>query len=92
MKQRYTTKTQPFQSSQEPATAAVRPGGTTEHASLALDLALPAMLADLHARLQPVPEIRQQRVVELRDALANGTYQLSPRQTAEAMIADFTLR
>jgi negative regulator of flagellin synthesis FlgM len=42
----------------------------------------------LKANLDSVPDVRQQRVSDLRRAIGNGTFQVSPRQIADAMLAD----
>lgn len=43
---------------------------------------------ELKAHLDSIPEVRQQRVNDLRLAIANGTFQVSPGQTADAMMAE----
>ncbi|MGB8771940.1 MAG: flagellar biosynthesis anti-sigma factor FlgM [Candidatus Korobacteraceae bacterium] len=42
----------------------------------------------LKAQLDKVPEVRQQKVDSLKQAMANGSYQLYPQQIAAAMFAD----
>ena len=42
----------------------------------------------LKAHLDEVPDIRQQRVDSLKQAMAEGRYQLYPQQIAAAMFAD----
>ena len=42
----------------------------------------------LKTRLDEVPDIRQQRVDSLKQAMAGGRYQLYPQQIAAAMFAD----
>ena len=42
----------------------------------------------LKAHLDKVPEIRQQRVASLQQAIAEGSYRLYPQQIADAMLAD----
>jgi len=45
-------------------------------------------LSHLKAKLEGVPEVRQQRVDQLRSALAQGNYPISPEHIAQAMLAD----
>jgi negative regulator of flagellin synthesis FlgM len=42
----------------------------------------------LKAQVDQVPEIRQQKVDSLKQAIAQGTYQMHPQQIAAAMFAD----
>jgi negative regulator of flagellin synthesis FlgM len=42
----------------------------------------------LKAHLDSVPEVRQQRVNELRQAIGEGTFQVSPAGIAAAMLAE----
>ncbi len=35
-----------------------------------------------------IPEVREQRIEELKRAMAEGTYQISPERIAEAMLAE----
>ncbi len=42
----------------------------------------------LKTQLDAVPEVRQQRVDVLRQAISNGTYKISPQGIATAMLAD----
>ena len=44
------------------------------------------VLGALHAKLQQVPEVREDRVAELRKSLANGTYRPDSMATAQAMM------
>jgi negative regulator of flagellin synthesis FlgM len=41
----------------------------------------------LKTQLDAVPDVRQQRVDALRQAVADGSFQVSPQQIAEAMLA-----
>jgi len=41
----------------------------------------------LAAKVNEVPEIRQERVAALAQAVRDGSYQVSPEQTAEALIS-----
>lgn len=43
---------------------------------------------NLKIHLQSVPEIRQSRVDSLRQAISNGSYQVSPTNVAAAMLGD----
>lgn len=42
----------------------------------------------LAAQIQQLPEIRQDRVTAIANAIRNGTYQISPEQTAEAILSE----
>jgi flagellar biosynthesis anti-sigma factor FlgM len=42
----------------------------------------------LKARLDQVPEIRQQKVDSLKQAIAEGSYRMCPQRIAAAMLAD----
>ncbi len=43
---------------------------------------------DLKAKLAGGPEVRQERVQALRDAIAKGSYTVDPGDVAAAMLAD----
>ena len=58
----------------------------SDHAELSMDHARVAALA---AQVSSLPEIRQEKVNALSDALQNGEYNVSPEQTAGAMLAEF---
>jgi hypothetical protein len=47
-----------------------------------------AEVQTLKAHLDKVPDIRQQQVDSLKQAMAEGRYQLYPQQIAAAMFAD----
>jgi flagellar biosynthesis anti-sigma factor FlgM len=38
------------------------------------------------------PEIRSERIAAIQSAIANGTYQVSPEQTAEAILSEQQVR
>jgi flagellar biosynthesis anti-sigma factor FlgM len=42
----------------------------------------------LKVQLDAMPEVRQQRVDALRQAISDGTYKISPHSIATAMLAD----
>jgi flagellar biosynthesis anti-sigma factor FlgM len=46
-------------------------------------------LRNLHAALNDVADVRQDRVASIRVSLANGTYAVTNQQIAEAMLRDF---
>ncbi len=48
-------------------------------------------LAALSAQVNQAPEIRQDRVVALAELVRTGNYAVTPRQTADAVIAHMTL-
>lgn len=41
----------------------------------------------LAAKVNQVPEVRQERVAALASAIQDGSYQVTPQQTAEALMA-----
>ena len=45
-------------------------------------------IAALKTQLAHMPEIRQERVMALRQAVADGTYQVTPRQIAQGMFQE----
>lgn len=57
-----------------------------DHAELSMDHARVAALA---TQIYNLPEIRQERVAPLSNAIQNGNYDVSPEQTADAMLTDF---
>jgi flagellar biosynthesis anti-sigma factor FlgM len=57
-----------------------------DHAELSMDH---ARVAELAAQIQTLPEIRQEKVAPLSDAIQNGSYDASAEQTADAMLTDF---
>jgi flagellar biosynthesis anti-sigma factor FlgM len=48
--------------------------------------------AVLTAQVNQLPDVRQERVAALASAVQNGTYQVSPEQTADAMLAELHAR
>lgn len=50
-----------------------------------------AALQQLKAQLAGVPDVRQEQVQALRQAVQNGTYEISPQRIANAMLADARL-
>lgn len=63
-----------------------RPGASAEdvaHLSTGSDA-----LQTLKAHLDKVPEIRQQKVEGLKQAIAEGSYRMYPQQIADAMLVD----
>ncbi|MGH9502235.1 MAG: flagellar biosynthesis anti-sigma factor FlgM [Terriglobales bacterium] len=42
----------------------------------------------LAAQIKQLPEIRQDRVAAIANAIRNGTYQVSPEQTADAILSE----
>ena len=45
-------------------------------------------IASLEARVMQTPEIRQDRVAGLKDAISTGKYALEPDKIAEAMLSE----
>ncbi len=73
------------------------PGDMTELAASNADN--PAYLSSrsdavlkLKRQLDTLPEIRQQRVHALKQAINDGTYKISPHAVATAMLSDLGLR
>jgi flagellar biosynthesis anti-sigma factor FlgM len=58
----------------------------SDQASLSSDA---VQLSSLRARLNSVPEIRQDRVDSISTALNNGTYSVSNLQIAQSVLRDF---
>ena len=42
--------------------------------------------------VRPLPEVRSERIAFLQSAIANGSYQVSPEQIAEAILAEHQAR
>ncbi len=62
-------------------------GGDT--AQLSLDQ---ARVQSLAAQVNALPEVRQEKVAALGQAVRDGRYQISPEQTAEAVISEMLAR
>ncbi len=62
-------------------------GGDT--AQLSLDQ---ARVQSLAAQVNALPEVRQEKVAALGQAVRDGSYQISPEQTAEAVISEMLAR
>ena len=70
----------------KPASAASGAGApVTDQAEITYDRARVNALA---AQVNALPEIRREKVAALQSAVKQGTYQVSPEQTAEALIAE----
>ena len=48
----------------------------------------PKKVQDLKAQLANLPDIRQEKVEQLRNAIQSGTYEVSPGKIADAMLRD----
>jgi len=72
-------------SASRPAPSAASGSGSDE-ATLSPDA---LRLSELSSTLASVPEIRQDRVAPLRQAISNGTYAPTNDQIAQAMMNDF---
>ena len=73
----------PAQATQATMEAIAPSAGDVAHLSTGSDA-----VQQLKAQLDRVPEVRQQRVNDLRQAIGNGTFQVSPGQIASAMLAE----
>ena len=58
----------------------------SDHAELSMDHARVAALA---AQVSNLPGVRQEKVNALSNALQSGEYNVSPEQTASAMLSEF---
>jgi flagellar biosynthesis anti-sigma factor FlgM len=56
-----------------------------DRAELSLDQVRVSALA---AKINDLPEVRQEKVAALADAIHSGNYNVSPEQTAEAMLSE----
>lgn len=65
---------------------------STEHLLADQFLMDPAGAEALAAQLGPSPEKRSQRIAALQNAIADGTYEVSPEQTAEAILSEKQVR
>jgi len=65
---------------------------STEHLLADLFLMDPTEAEALVAQLGPSPENRRQRIAALQNAMADGNYQVSPEQTAEAILSERQVR
>ena len=52
------------------------------------DVSSDVRLSGLEAKVASAPDIRQDRVEQLRQAIASGTYSVSDEQLADAMLRD----
>ncbi len=70
------------------ASVSVASSSSADHAQLSTDATLASSLL---SRLNDVPEIRQEKVDQLRNSIARGTYEVSGDQIADAMLSDSRL-
>jgi anti-sigma28 factor (negative regulator of flagellin synthesis) len=68
------------------------PPSSTEHLLAYQSLMDPAGAKTLAAQLGPFPEKRNQRIAALQKAIAEGTFDVSPGQTAEAILFESKVR
>ena len=68
------------------------PPSSTEHLLAYRFLTDPAGAETLAAQLGPSPEKRNQRIAALQKAIAEGTFEVSPGQTAEAILFESQVR
>ena len=68
------------------------PPSSTEHLLAYRFLTDPAGAETLAAQLGPSPEKRNQRIAELQKSIAEGTFEVSPGQTAEAILFESQIR
>ena len=72
--------------SPQPSRTGASKSQSADQASLSNDA---VRLSNLSAALSNVPEIRQDRVNAIAQALRNGSYSVSDQQIAEAMLRDY---
>jgi flagellar biosynthesis anti-sigma factor FlgM len=60
--------------------------GVTDHTQLS---ASQSRVQGLMAELTRLPDVRQDRVVELQQAIGNGSFHASDQQVADAILGDF---
>jgi flagellar biosynthesis anti-sigma factor FlgM len=76
-------------SNQRAAVAPAGAGPAGDTAQLSLDQVRVQALA---IQVNALPEVRQEKVAALGRAIRQGSYQVSPQQTADAMIAELLQR
>jgi len=76
--------TQAVKSGARASEAAAHSGVASDSAKLSSDHLSAASLA---AAVNQLPELRQEKVAALAEKLRSGTYEVSAKQTAEAMIS-----
>lgn len=77
---------------QAPASGASGAGGASAANDTAQLSSDQAGIQDLVAQLNELPEVRQEKVASLSRAIDQGTYQVTPEQTAEALISELQVR
>ena len=65
---------------------------STEHLLADQFLTDPDAARQLAAQLAPEQQDRREKIAALQSAVANGTYEISAEQTAEAMLAEHQVR
>jgi len=65
-----------------------RTADQSRQAAKSADVSSDVQLSGLEAKAVSVPDIRQDRVNQLRRAISSGTYSVSNRQLAQAMMSD----
>jgi hypothetical protein len=68
------------------------PPSSTEHLLAYLFLMVPAGAETLASQLGPSPAKRGERIATLQKAIAEGTFEVSPGQTAEAILSESQVR
>jgi flagellar biosynthesis anti-sigma factor FlgM len=71
--------------SRSAAASARQTASSSDRAELSTDQAKVSALA---SQVSSMPEIRQEKVTELAAAVRNGSYDVSPEQTADAMVSE----
>lgn len=69
----------------KPVAASSGNGTGTDKAELSADQ---ARVNSLTAQLSNLPEVRSDKITDLQKAIRQGTYAVTPEQTADALIAD----
>lgn len=65
--------------------ASIASAGGSDHTTLSSDS---TMAKSLVAQALSMPDVRQERVQALRQAVSSGTYQVDPQKLATAMMSD----
>ena len=68
--------------------ASAKAGGQKVRGGDSADLSSDVQLSGLEAKVASSPDIRQDRVDQVRQAIASGTYSVSDEQLADAILRD----
>ena len=74
--------------SEKKSTSAEQPAASTAQDSTSFSSA-GTSVSSLEARVMQTPEVRQDRVASLKDAISKGHYAIEPDKIADAMLNEF---